>query len=64
MDRKFINRIDLVALNDGNAFGTTGQGYMRMNVACSRSLLEEAMGRLHHAIKVWRTTQPVTATVE
>ncbi|WCT54957.1 PatB family C-S lyase [Paenibacillus kyungheensis] len=53
-----------IALNDGNAFGTTGQGYMRMNVACSRSLLEEAMGRLHNAIKVWRTTQPVTATVE
>lgn len=51
-----------IALNDGNAFGITGQGYMRMNIACSRSLLEKAMERLHHAIKTWRTTQAVTTT--
>lgn len=48
-----------IALNDGNAFGTKGQGYMRMNIACSRSLLEEAMERLHTAIVKWRTTQSV-----
>ncbi|WIM39401.1 PatB family C-S lyase [Paenibacillus sp. PK4536] len=51
-----------IALNDGNAFGITGQGYMRMNIACSRSLLEKAMERLHHAIKTWRATQAVTTT--
>ncbi|GGJ25584.1 MalY/PatB family protein [Paenibacillus hunanensis] len=39
-----------VALNDGRAFGTTGEGFLRMNVACSRQLLEEAMNRIHNAI--------------
>ncbi|ANF98108.1 MalY/PatB family protein [Paenibacillus bovis] len=44
-----------IALNDGRAFGTAGEGYMRLNVACSRRLLEEAMERLRGALEQWRT---------
>ncbi|WP_322908096.1 PatB family C-S lyase [Paenibacillus campi] len=40
-----------IALNDGRAFGTAGAGFMRMNVACSRQLLEEALKRLHQALR-------------
>ena len=41
----FVEKAGL-ALNDGAMFGPGGQGFMRMNVAVSRSLLKQAMERL------------------
>lgn len=38
-------------LNRGAGFGTGGQGFMRVNVACPRSTLEKAMERLLAAVK-------------
>ncbi|WP_336759118.1 MalY/PatB family protein [Paenibacillus sp. USHLN196] len=35
-----------LAFNDGSFFGTEGTGFMRINVACPRSTVEEAMRRL------------------
>lgn len=32
-----------VGLNDGTVFGAGGEGFMRMNIGCPRSLLEEAV---------------------
>lgn len=46
----FINKAHL-ALNDGEMFGPGGQGFMRLNVATPRSILEKALKRLEHAIK-------------
>ncbi len=46
----FINKAH-VGLNDGAAFGEKGSGFMRMNIACSRSLLEEALERIRQAVK-------------
>ena len=43
--RLLLNEAGL-ALNDGTVFGSEGTGYMRMNVACPRSTVEEAMRRL------------------
>jgi cysteine-S-conjugate beta-lyase len=40
-----------VALNDGYKFGPGGGGFIRMNLACSRSILEEALQRIERAIK-------------
>ena len=40
-----INKAGL-GLNQGIQFGSGGEGYMRMNLACPRSLVEEGMGRL------------------
>ena len=45
----FINKARL-GLNDGRSFGHGGEGYMRLNVACSRLLLEKAMNQLKEAI--------------
>ncbi|SHJ59721.1 cystathione beta-lyase [Geosporobacter subterraneus DSM 17957] len=39
-----------VALNGGTGFGPEGSGYMRMNVACSRRLLEEGLSRIKKAV--------------
>jgi len=38
-----------LALNDGASFGQGGEGFMRLNVACPRGILKEAMERLKSA---------------
>ena len=39
-----------LGLNDGCAFGRSLNGYMRLNVACPRSILEQAMRQLETAV--------------
>lgn len=39
-----------LGLNEGDSFGRSLKGYMRMNVACPRSLLEKALGQLKKAV--------------
>jgi cystathionine beta-lyase len=39
-----------VGLNDGAAFGAGGEGFMRLNAACPRSLLEEGLKRIENAV--------------
>ena len=41
----FVNKARL-ALNDGEMFGPGGEGFMRLNVGCPRSVLKEALDRL------------------
>ena len=38
-----------LGLNDGCSFGRSLEGYMRLNAACPRSLLEQAMKQLKEA---------------
>lgn len=38
-----------VGLNNGGKFGTGGDGWLRINIACPRSILEEALQRLEKA---------------
>ena len=44
----FIQKARL-GLNDGSSFGTGGEGFMRLNIATSREVLKEAVGRMAHA---------------
>jgi cysteine-S-conjugate beta-lyase len=46
----FIKKAKL-GLNDGKTFGTGGEGFMRMNVAAPRRVVEEAMNRIKKAIE-------------
>ena len=39
-----------VALDDGYWFGTEGEGFMRINIACPRSFLEEGLKRIERAV--------------
>lgn len=39
-----------LALNDGAIFGKEGEGFMRLNVACPRALLEQALLQLQSAV--------------
>ncbi|MEK8212832.1 MalY/PatB family protein [Paenibacillus sp. FSL L8-0463] len=38
-----------VAFNEGSVFGTEGQGHLRINLACPRSILAEALERFSQA---------------
>jgi cystathionine beta-lyase len=46
----FINRAGL-ALNDGEMFGTGGEGFMRMNIGTPRPNLQNALSKIARAIK-------------
>ncbi|MDE6084919.1 MAG: cystathionine beta-lyase, partial [Muribaculaceae bacterium] len=47
--KMFLNKAHL-ALNDGSMFGKEGTGYMRLNVACPRSVLKDALDHLADAV--------------
>ena len=40
-----------VAMSAGIYFGKNGEGFMRMNVACSRTIVEKAMKQIKNAVK-------------
>ena len=48
LNRFFVDKARL-ALNDGAMFGKEGEGFMRLNVASPRSVLEKAMKQLADA---------------
>ena len=51
MDNEDLERfmLDKVGLwvNQGYSFGSGGDGFIRMNIGCPRSILEKALMRLH-----------------
>jgi cystathionine beta-lyase len=54
MDNEDLERfmLDKVGLwvNQGYSFGSGGDGFIRMNIGCPRSILEKALTRLHSAV--------------
>jgi cystathionine beta-lyase len=49
--RDFMRQQAKVGLDDGFLFGMGGSGFQRMNIACPRKLLEEALKRIETAVK-------------
>ncbi len=48
--RSFMREKARVGLNDGFVFGECGSGFERMNIACPRSILREALLRIEMAV--------------
>jgi len=48
-----------VGLNEGPLFGTGGSGFQRLNIACPRSVLIEALARIAAAVNKLRPNGPV-----
>lgn len=46
----FMVRNAKVAMNSGSSFGKEGNNFMRMNIACPKSTLEEALRRIEEAV--------------
>lgn len=49
--RDFMIHKARLGLNEGNTFGRSLSGYMRLNAACPRSVLEQALGQLKAAVE-------------
>jgi len=50
LNELFLNQARIY-LDDGNLFGPEGKGFQRMNIACPRPILLEAMDRIIRAVK-------------
>ncbi|WP_287645280.1 PatB family C-S lyase [Bacteroides sp.] len=50
LNRLFVEDAHL-ALNDGTTFGKEGEGFMRLNIACPRAVLEQALKQLEQAVR-------------
>ena len=48
--RTFLREKARVGFDDGFLFGAGGSGFQRMNIACPRALLNEALGRIEAAV--------------
>ncbi len=48
--RAFMREKARVGLDDGFLFGQSGAGFERMNIACPRAILEEALSRIEAAV--------------
>jgi cystathionine beta-lyase len=48
--RSFFREKAKVGLDDGYIFGPSGAGFERVNIACARSTLEEALRRIERAV--------------
>lgn len=49
--KDFLVKEAKVGLNDGVSFGKDGEGFMRMNIASPRSVLEQALNQIYEARK-------------
>ena len=50
LDNLFFKKAK-IALDSGYWFGESGKGFMRMNIACPKSMLEEGLARLKAAVE-------------
>ncbi|MFC2014985.1 MalY/PatB family protein [Chloroflexota bacterium] len=48
--RSFMRETVRVGLDDGFLFGAGGSGFQRMNIACPRGILQEALNRIETAV--------------
>lgn len=48
---RFIVSQARTGLNNGGRFGTGGEGFMRINIGCPRSVLEDGLQRLYNAFR-------------
>ena len=46
----FFNEEAKVVVNNGASYGQGGEGFVRLNVGCPRSIVEEAFSRIEHAV--------------
>jgi cysteine-S-conjugate beta-lyase len=55
---KFLLEQARVGLNDGKTFGADGEGFVRLNLACTRAVLLQALERIHAAVQRVREGTP------
>jgi len=58
LEKLFLSKAK-VALNQGHVFGPGGEGFVRMNLACSRSIVEQAVQQMKEAIDSISVINPI-----
>jgi cystathionine beta-lyase len=61
--KKMMMEVAKVYLDEGEMFGPEGEGFERFNIACPRSILEEALGRIKDAVEGLERRQPTAKTL-
>jgi len=51
---RFMIEQGKIGLNNGLDFGPGGEGFLRINIACPRTILEEGLKRINNAVEKWR----------
>ncbi|MDE6184266.1 MAG: cystathionine beta-lyase, partial [Lachnospiraceae bacterium] len=51
----FLRKKTGLYLTDGGLYGTGGESFLRMNLACPRSMVEDGMRRMQEGIAVYKT---------
>jgi cysteine-S-conjugate beta-lyase len=51
LQRFFVEKTG-VGMNEGSTFGSGGEGFMRMNLACPRATVQKALEQINEAIKI------------
>ncbi len=49
---QFLAKHAKIGVNNGDRFGKSGEGFIRMNIACPKSIIEEAMKNLKSAVEL------------
>ncbi|MDE7286083.1 MAG: pyridoxal phosphate-dependent aminotransferase [Lachnospiraceae bacterium] len=52
---RFLRKKTGLYLTDGGLYGTGGESFLRMNLACPRSMVEDGMRRMQEGIAVYKT---------
>lgn len=52
----FLQKNAGIILNAGEDYGADGAGFMRLNLACSHTLLEQALDEFAKAVELWKVT--------
>ena len=53
--QRFLRKETGLYVTPGTIYGGDGNRFLRLNVACPRSLLEDGLGRLKTGYELWRT---------
>lgn len=53
LNKMLIRKVGL-AVNKGTTFGSEGEGYLRINIGCPKSILKKALDKIHLVIKELR----------
>lgn len=51
---RFVRERTGLVLNDGESYGDAGRGFVRLNMACPRTTLEDALARLREGVRAWQ----------
>ncbi len=57
---KFIRRETGLFLSDGAIYGKSGQGFLRMNIACPRCVVEDGLKRLNTGVTAYSSIVPLS----